>query len=214
MLHIERFVVNMIEENCYLLHDDTNEALFIDCGAYFPEEQAAIRKYVETHHLHVVRLVNTHSHFDHIFGDEFLFETYGVRPEMHGSEASNYQNASNQVRMFLHRDFSIATPEAGSYFKEGDTLTFGKHSIKVIHTPGHTPGGVCLYLPEESVLFSGDSLFYHAIGRTDFPGGSQQQLVNALKEKILTLPDDVNVYPGHGEATTIGEERLHNPFLF
>lgn len=213
MLHIERFVFNMIEENCYVVSDDTSEAVIVDCGAFFPKEKEALRSYVEKNKLNIKRLLNTHCHFDHIFGDEFVHEAYGICPEMHRDEAETYQQAGSQMRLFMHRDFHLATPPAGRLFQEGDLLAFGHHSLRVVHTPGHTPGGVCLYCEEEGILFSGDSIFRHEIGRTDLPGGNEAALIGSLKAKILTLPEATRIYPGHGEATSVGEEKRRNPYL-
>lgn len=213
MLHIQRFTVNMIEENCYVLSDETGEAVIIDCGAFFPEEKKNIREYIEQNRLRPKRLLNTHGHFDHVFGAAFVHDTYGLRPEMLTAEAATYAAAAGQMRMFLHRDLPLVTPPAGPAFNDGDLLTFGSHTLRAIATPGHTPGGVCFYCEAEGCLFSGDSLFRHAIGRTDLPGGSEAALVGSLRARVLTLPDDVRVFPGHGDETTIGEERRANFYL-
>lgn len=213
MLHIQRFIVNMIEENCYVLSDETGEAAIIDCGAFFPEEKESIRQYIEQNNLRPKRLLNTHGHFDHVFGTAFVHDTYGLLPEMLTAEADTYAAAAGQMRMFLHRDLPLATPPAGPAFNDGDLLTFGSHTLRAIATPGHTPGGVCFYCEAEGCLFSGDSLFRHAIGRTDLPGGSEAALVGSLRARVLTLPDDVRVFPGHGDETTIGEERRANFYL-
>lgn len=203
----------MIEENCYVLWDDSREAAVIDCGAFYPEEQKAIRDFIAGNGLLVKRLLQTHAHFDHLFGADFICRTYGVRPEMHRAEASTYAAAAEQCRLFMHRALPLTLPDAGPFFGDGDALAFGHHVLHVIPTPGHTPGGVCFYEAGEAVLFSGDSLFRHAIGRCDLPGGNEQSLVNSLKQCVLTLPDAVTVCPGHGDATTVGEERRANPYL-
>lgn len=213
MLHIQRFTVNMIEENCYVLSDETGEAVIIDCGAFFPEEKKNIREYIEQNRLRPKRLLNTHGHFDHVFGAAFVHDTYGLRPEMLTAEAATYAAAAGQMRMFLHRDLPLVTPPAGPAFNDGDLLTFGSHTLRAIATPGHTPGGACFYCKEEGCLFSGDSLFRHAIGRTDLPGGNEEALVASLRTKVLTLPGDVRVFPGHGDETTVGEERKANFYL-
>lgn len=213
MLNIQRFVVNMIEENCYVLWDDSREAVVIDCGAFYPEEKKAIQDFIDTHELRVERLLQTHAHFDHLFGADFLYQTYGVRPEMHRNEADTYTNAARQARLFMHRDLPLTLPPAGPCFDDDSRLTFGHHVLQVIATPGHTPGGVCFYDSAETVLFSGDSLFRHEIGRCDLPGGNEASLVGSLRERILALPDGVTVCPGHGDTTTVGEERRANPYL-
>lgn len=213
MLHIEKFVVNMIEENCYVLHDETREAVIVDCGARREEEKQALAGFIEREGLRPVMLLNTHSHFDHVFGDAFVRDTYGLRPRMHEAERTVYDHVPDQVQMLLRRSLPLTLPPAGEAFSDGDLLRFGHHALRVIHTPGHTPGGVCFYCAEEKVLLSGDSLFRREIGRCDLPGGDYPSLISSLREKVLTLPGDVTVLPGHGEATTIGEERLYNHYL-
>lgn len=213
MLTIQRFQVNFIEENCYVVSDDTREAVIIDCGAFFPEENKAIAAYVSEQHLTLRHLLCTHGHFDHVFGAQFVADTYGLNPEICHVEVSTYQQAKTQMAAFLHRDFPLSLPPVGNTFKENDVITFGHHQLRVIETPGHTPGGVCFYDETEQVLFSGDSLFRYSIGRCDLPGGNETQLVRALREKVLTLPENVKVLPGHGEATTIGEEKKYNRML-
>ena len=213
MLHIQRFVVNMIEENCYVLWDDSHEAAVIDCGAFYPEERKAIADFIADNGLLVKRLLQTHAHFDHLFGADFICRTYGVRPEMHRAEADTYAAAAEQSRIFMHRALPLTLPPVGPYFDDGDDLAFGHHVLRVLHTPGHTPGGVCFYEADEAVLFSGDSLFRRAIGRCDLPGGDETSLMDSLKQRVLTLPDAVTVCPGHGDCTTVGEERRANPYL-
>lgn len=213
MLNIQRFIVNMIEENCYVVNDDTKQAVIIDCGAFYPEERKAISDYISGNGLKPVRLLQTHCHFDHLFGAKFIYDEYGLKPEMETEELPLYENAPSHGKMFFGQDLSFEIPPHGQLFKEGDNLSFGSHSLLVIATPGHTPGGVCFYCKEEGVLFSGDSLFHHEIGRCDLPGGNELSLTSSLKSKILTLPENVKVLPGHGSATTVGEEKRSNPYL-
>lgn len=212
MLHIQRITVNFIEENCYVLWDESREAVIVDCGAFSPDEHTTLSQFIADHGLTVTRLLCTHGHFDHIFGAQFVHDTYGVSPELHRAEADTYLSAPQQMRQFLHRDMPLQVP-APQFFDTGDTLRFGSHSLLVIHTPGHTPGGVCFYCAEEKTLLSGDSLFRGSIGRCDLPGGDGSALVASLRGQILTLPDDVSVLPGHGPATTIGDERRGNMYL-
>ena len=213
MLHIQRFVVNMIEENCYLLWDETGEAAIVDCGAYFDEDREDIQKFVAEKKLNIVLHLLTHGHFDHIFGAQFVSDTYGVLPQMAKTETENYSSQNEQLRMFLHRDLPLSIPPFGKILDDGETITFGHQKFTVIYTPGHTPGGVCYYNEKEKVLLSGDSLFQGSIGRTDFPGGSGRDLIASLSQRVLTLPDDVTVLPGHGPQTTIGDEKRNNPYF-
>lgn len=213
MLEIQRFVVNMVEENCYVLSDATREAVVVDCGVLYPEEAAQVGDYVASHKLRVRHLLQTHCHFDHIFGAGFAYKQWDVLPEMHRNEVKLYRALPKQLAALLHRQIPVVQPPVGRIFEWGDEFRFGEHSLVALASPGHTPGGTCFYCEAEGLLLSGDSLFRGAIGRTDFPGGDAQQLVRSLKENILTLPESTNVLPGHGEQTTIGRERAHNPYL-
>ena len=213
MLHIERFTVNFIEENCYVVSGETQDCVIIDCGAYFPEEQAAIVQYVADNHLTPRHLLCTHGHFDHIFGAQCIADAYGIGPTLCADEVETYSNAAEQMRKFLHRDFPLTLPPIAATVHAGDSISFGSHTLKVIASPGHTPGGVCYYCEAEGVLFSGDSLFRHAIGRCDLPGGDGRALVEALQKNVLTLPEATRVLPGHGDETTVGEERRANPYI-
>ena len=207
------FEVNMIQVNCYLLWDDTREAILVDGGAFYDAERAYIDTFIAEHNLRLVHLLITHGHFDHIFGLHHLTQRYGLLPEMGRAERETYEAAKQQMEAFLHRAFPLEVPPAGRMLDEGDVVTFGTHSLRVIHTPGHTPGGICLYDEADGVLLSGDSLFQGAIGRCDLPGGNMTTLVHALSEKVMTLPEAVCVLPGHGPVTTIRQEKLMNPYL-
>ena len=204
---------NPIQENTYVVWDDTKECAVIDAGNSNPREDAALDNFIAEHGLKPVLAVNTHGHFDHVFGAQFVCDTYHLQPEMCADEVPTYLQAPEQMRMFLHRDFPLTLPSVGNTFKDGDLITFGNHQLRVIETPGHTPGGVCFYCEAEKLIFSGDSLFRHEIGRCDLPGGNESQLIRVLKEKILSLPSDVNVLPGHDVATTVGEEKRANRHL-
>lgn len=212
-MQIFRFICNMVRENTYLLADDNGEAVLVDCGAFYPEECESIKQCISDHHLHLNRLINTHAHFDHIFGADYIYKEYGVKIEISADERETYEKAAEQMKQFIGQDLPLELPPVGRYFHGADVFKVGLMEFHVISTPGHTPGGVCFYLPKEKVLLSGDSLFRHEIGRCDLPGGNERQLVSALKEKVLTLPADVQVLPGHGDATTIESERKGNPYL-
>lgn len=212
-MKIQRFIVNMIEENCYLLYDEEGNAALIDCGAYYPDEQTQIRDFITENHLNLVHLLNTHAHFDHLFGVDYIYRQFGTEIEIGEAEKQTYATAAQQPKLFMNHEMPLALPPVGRYLKDGEEISIGQIKLQVIATPGHTPGGICLYCEAYKVLFSGDSLFRTQIGRCDFPGGNEQQLIQALKTRILTLPDDVQVLPGHGESTTIAYEREHNYFL-
>lgn len=207
------FEVNMIQENTYLLWDESGEAVFIDCGAFYPHEYDAIRQFVAQHELQPVLSLYTHGHFDHIFGVQFLCDTYGLRPLLGSADIPTYECADMQMQMFLHRALPLQLPQVERGLEEGEAITFGHQRVKVINTPGHTPGGVCYYLADSHLLLSGDSLFRYSIGRCDLPGSDGASLVRALQEKILALPDETLVLPGHGPETNIADERVGNPYL-
>ncbi|MBO4486746.1 MAG: MBL fold metallo-hydrolase [Bacteroidaceae bacterium] len=224
MLNIKCFVVNMVEANCYVISDETAEAVIIDDGACIRGEHQAIDDYLNRNGLTLKHVLNTHGHFDHTMGNAHLYATYGLKPRLCALDSELYTNISLQVQSMLGRRLTIDVAPLGPALNEGDSIRFGNHSLKVIHTPGHTPGGLCFYCrPDKApspdkhqnsgLLFSGDSLFEQSIGRTDFPGGNGVHLIRSLRDKIITLPPDTIVYPGHGNSTTIERERHYNPYL-
>lgn len=214
MLTIKKLEVNPLQENCYILSDESKECVIIDCGAFYEQEKEAIKKYITSNELTPIHLLNTHLHFDHVWGNPYLYSDFGLMTEASARDIFLYNDVPGQIYQLIgekwNEDFFAPI---GKELKENDIITFGNHQLKVIETPGHTPGGICFYCEEESVLFSGDSIFYCSIGRTDLPGGSTEGLINAIKEKILELPDNVKIYPGHGPASDIETERKYNPYL-
>lgn len=215
MLKIQGFTVNPIQENTYIVSDSTGEAAIIDCGALFPEEQKAIADYISAHRLRPTLLLLTHGHFDHIFGCAWAAETYGLTPYMHPADEPFFAHAARHAEHFLRSCPDFTVPSRFQPIGTTDspqTLPLGTHTLRVLHTPGHTPGGVCFYEAYEKVLFSGDTIFEESIGRTDL-GGKHEQLIHSIRTELLPLPDDVQIFPGHGGATTIGHERRYNPFL-
>lgn len=213
MIEIETFVVNMIQENCYVVSDATKEAVIIDCGAFYDSDIQPITNYIKMKGLNLRHSICTHGHFDHILGCGFISSQYGLEPEIPAGDDSLYYNCSDQLKYFVGINATPNLPKIGKYLDETCKIEFGTHKFTVIPVPGHTPGGVSFYCAEERVLFSGDSLFYCSVGRTDFPGGNGALLLDKLKSNILTLPDDVKVYPGHGRTTSIGYEKANNPYI-
>ena len=198
-----------IEENCYIAYDEeSKEALVIDPG----NEGEKIFSLLKGADLKVQTILLTHGHWDHIGAVEELRRKLEVPVQIHGDDASMLTDSRQNLYAFMSGGRMEGEP-ADKVFREGAIFACGAYSFKVIHTPGHTPGGCCFYCQEAGVLFSGDSLFAEEIGRCDFPGGSLSSLVGSLKEKILCLPEETKVYPGHGPATKVGWERLHNPYL-
>lgn len=210
-MKIEQFVFNPFGENTYLLYDETAEAIIVDAGCSTPLEVAEVKRFTDANGLTVKFLVNTHCHIDHIVGINALCNLYGVQCYAHREELPMLAMAPKHAAMF---GVEIDTaPRVEKTVGDGDTLTFGRTTLRVIHTPGHTLGGICLYSEKDRVLLTGDTLFQGSIGRTDLHGGSYTAIIRSITEKLLTLPDDVVVFPGHGDSSTIGEERADNPFL-
>lgn len=213
MLTIKRFQVNPIQENCYVVSDQTREAVIIDCGACYQDERDAIQQYIENEKLVLVHLLMTHCHFDHIWGNHFIDTTFGVRGECHANDEELYNHLHEQINQCLNIDYVEPIAPLKGFIEDRQIISFGQHNFEVIHTPGHSSGGVEFYCKEENCLFSGDSLFRGSIGRTDFPEGNYNDMIQSLTERILTLPDDTKIYPGHGMSTTVLYERNNNPYL-
>lgn len=211
-MNIKIFVVNPIEVNCYLLWDETGEAVLIDCGAWTTEERERIRLFVQSQGLKIKRYLNTHLHFDHIFGNAFVEQTFEVKAEASDKDWSWAETIAERVARFGIR-YDETVPCIGRVLNDGDEVKFGNSTIKVYAVPGHSPGSLAFYIEEQKALFTGDALFCQSIGRTDFPDSSHNELIKSIKEKLLALPDDTIVYPGHGEKSTIGFEKRHNMFL-
>ena len=211
MLNIKNIQCNMLAENCYIVSDETNDCIIIDCGAYSEMEKKCIEDYITEAHLTPRMHILTHGHFDHIMGSKWIYEKYGIKPTIYEADTDTYNNFNKDTEAFgFSIDYNL--PAIGQYLTDGETIEFGTHSFKVTHTPGHSKGSVIYYCDEEKVVFTGDTLFKSSIGRTDLPGGSMFQIIQSLR-KITQLPDDTKVYPGHGGTTTIGYELATNPYL-
>lgn len=196
---VQTFVLGMLSTNCYVANcNETQEAIIIDPGLDYSSEAEPIFNYIVEKALRIKFIVNTHGHPDHIRGDGLFKRTYGVPLCIHAED------------VHLIRDPETDIPPPNVLLKNGDKIRFGTETLRVIHTPGHTPGGISLV--GENLVFTGDTLFAGSIGRTDFQGGSDSDMRLSLK-KLLSLPDSFTVYPGHGPRSTIGEERRANPFL-
>lgn len=212
MMKVRTFVCNMLQENCYIVSDDTNECVIIDCGAYYPEEKLAISNYIRENKLTPVHLIATHGHLDHNFGNEFILKEYGLKPEVHEKDLDKITHLNKQASEFFGMNANIEESEACLLLEDKLVIRFGNHQLKVIHTPGHSAGSIVLYCEEEQILFTGDTLFRMSIGRTDFEDGSLPAILQSLRS-LSQLPGSTKVYPGHGMTTTIGEEVASNPYL-
>jgi glyoxylase-like metal-dependent hydrolase (beta-lactamase superfamily II) len=211
MLKIKSFVFSPIQENTYLLYNEFNECLIIDPGCYFPEEKDELKAFITQSGIKPQMLLNTHCHLDHVFGNKFVAETYGLTLQLHENEKKLLDYAPTSGLMYNMPFDNYAGDYI--YLKEGDLVKLGEDELAVIEAPGHSPGHICFYCAKQHFIISGDVLFNRSIGRTDLPGGNHQTLLKNIREKLFVLPDETVVYSGHGEETTIGEEKRHNPFL-
>lgn len=209
MLKILTFQFNPFGENCSVAWDETGDAVIIDPGFYDADEASALYGKIKEKGLRPVMILLTHGHFDHIFGVKECSVKYGIPVYMNHEDELVIRNDFSAKFGLKSPDSSFATEP----LEDGQTIRFGNTEFKVITTPGHTPGGVCFYDEKDKVLFSGDTLFAGAIGRTDHPGGDYDKLIVSIMDKVMGLPGDVTVFPGHGRSTSIAEERTHNPFL-
>lgn len=213
-MKVKTFEFNPLVVNTYLLSDETGECAVIDATCFYPGERELLFSYVVDRDFKVKLLLNTHLHFDHIFGVNFLTSQFGTKLACHQADEFLLENIPAQLQMFgLGRANTDYKPQIGTYLKDNDVVAFGNQQLRVIHVPGHSPGSIVFYNPAAGCLFSGDVLFRGSIGRTDLAGGNYEQLIDGIKTKLFTLPDDTVVYPGHGPATTIGFEKKNNPFF-
>lgn len=208
MMTVKEFQVGVVCTNCFLAaNSKTKETLIIDPG----DQAQMIAEYIRKNQLQPVAVLLTHGHFDHCMAAEELAGQYGISVYVHEDEKQTMENPAYNCGSMIGKNLAF---HADKYFHgEKDHLSLAGFEIDVLHTPGHTVGGVCFYIKSEHLLFSGDTLFCESVGRTDFPKGSMSQLVRSIQEKLFPLPNDTKVLPGHGEWTTIGNERQNNPFL-
>lgn len=212
MITIETLVFNHWQENTYILHDETGEAVLIDCGVFFEDEGKKLIDFVETKGLKLVKQLNTHLHIDHVLGNQFMKDQFGLLTHAHKDDEFLLAEAPNYgLRLGLEN--VVEPPKMGQAIADGDIITFGNSELKVLHIPGHSPGHVVFYNEKQKFVIAGDVLFRESIGRTDLPYGNYEQLIEGIKNKLLVLDDEVEVFPGHGPSTTIGHERGKNVFL-
>lgn len=206
-MKIEKFVTGIISTNCYIVqNEDTKEAIIID-PAYFPKKMKA---YIAEEGLDIKAILLTHGHFDHIMGIDAILEEFPVPVYVHENEEELINDAVLNESNTYTNGYTFSKAE---YIRDGQILEFAGYQFRVIHTPGHTSGCVCYYVESENTLFSGDTLFYASVGRTDFPTSSMSSLVRSIREKLLILPDETLVYPGHMGATSIANEKNMNPYI-
>lgn len=210
-LKIHSITFNPFEENTYIISNDVGECIIIDPGCYDIEERKQLQHILSAAGLHPVRLINTHCHIDHILGNAFVSEAFGIGLEIHRGELSVLKSGLTVAGMYgIPYDPS---PDPVSFLDENSEMNFGGTNIKILYTPGHSPASICFYSASDGWLIGGDVLFYESIGRTDLPGGDHKTLLNSIRTQLFPLPADTIVYPGHGPQTTIGYEKMFNPFL-
>jgi glyoxylase-like metal-dependent hydrolase (beta-lactamase superfamily II) len=211
MISVHFFTFSPIAENTYVLYDETKECVIIDPGCYDDRERSELADFIKNNELKPVRLLNTHCHLDHVFGNNFVAKKYNLKLEAHQQEIPVLEAFERSAAMYgMNADRS---PEIAVFLKEGDQVTFGNSVLDILFTPGHSPGSITFYNREQQFMISGDVLFYGSVGRSDLPGGNHATLIDSIRKKLLPLGDAFKVYSGHGPLTTIGNERLHNPFL-
>ena len=211
MISIHFFTFGPFQENTYILYDETKECIIIDPGCYDDSERMELITFIEKNNLKPVRLINTHCHVDHVFGNGFVANKFNLPLEINKKDQPVLDSYLMVAKMYnLKADPS---PAPASFLDEGDVVKFGNSSLEILFTPGHSPGSITFYNTTQKFMIAGDVLFHGSIGRTDLPGGDMNTLINSITTKLLTLSDDYVVHSGHGPSTTIGYERKHNPFL-
>lgn len=211
MATVQSFVNNPYQENTYLLFDETGECAIIDPGMYTAAEQNAVVAFIKDNNLKPTLLLNTHCHIDHVLGNKFVFDQYGLKPQFHEGESEVLGAVMAYAPSMGIRYEPSPLPD--TYLPETGTVKFGDTELQLIFAPGHSPAHLCFYDKAANILIGGDVLFRNSIGRTDLPGGNYSTLIKNIEEKLFLLPDDCTVYPGHGPETTIGYEKQTNPYL-
>lgn len=212
-MNFQKFEFNMFPVNCYLLWDEeTKDAAIIDPGCFFEREKETLKQFISSKGLKLKYLLNTHLHLDHILGNPFVAETYGLKPMANKDDEFWLTGAKQQARMFGFELNEEQVP-IGKYLDEGDQIKIGNITLDILKVPGHSPGSLVFYNKVTGDLFAGDVLFLESVGRADLQGGNFQALKENILKKLFILPDETVVHPGHGPSTTIGHEKYNNPFF-
>lgn len=212
-MRIAKFEFSLFGINTYVVWDpETRKCAVVDPGMIDDSERNAIRNFIDRERLSVEHIINTHLHVDHAIGDSFAVKEFGAPVLAHSGDEPLGAGLRQQARMFQIQE-EVDNVSVSAYIEDGDVVRIGNGSLQVLHVPGHSKGSIALYDKEGGYVLVGDALFYGSIGRTDLPGGDMDELLESIRGKLLALPDDTVVYPGHGPATTIGRERMYNPFL-
>ena len=211
MINVKIFQFNPLQENTYLMYNEGGDCIVVDPGCYTDKERDQLRAFIEAKQLKPVMLINTHCHLDHVFGNKFVHETYGLELHIHAGEQQVLDMAPTSGLMWNLPFDNYSGPV--HFLDESSNLTLGDENIQVFFTPGHSPASISFYASKSGFVIAGDVLFRESVGRTDLPGGSPAVLVKSILEKLYALPDETIVYSGHGIPTTIGHEKVHNPYV-
>jgi hydroxyacylglutathione hydrolase len=212
MTQVQVFEQNPFAENTCVVYDETGECVIFDPGCYTSQEQEVLRAFITEKKLRPVRLINTHCHLDHVFGNRFVADTWQLGLEIHPNEQPVLERFPVVCQMY-GVPYKDLPPAPSAFIQADDVITFGNTSLKALLTPGHSPGSLSFWCASAGFVIAGDALFYEGIGRTDLPGGNHAQLLESIRKKLFTLPGETVVYPGHGPTTTIRHEQEYNPFL-
>lgn len=212
-MEVKIFEFNPISENTYVAYDETKECVIIDPGCFFQDEKVLLLNFILDNDLVVKHLLNTHLHFDHVFGNNFIHEQFHLDTEANQGDEFLLEQLPKQLQMYGFTNEDKRIPKIGKYLNENDVVTFGNQRLIVLQIPGHSPGSIVFYNQDAGCVFVGDVLFRGSVGRTDLAGGSHPQLIEGIKNKLMKLPPDTVVYSGHGPLTTIREEARNNFYL-
>jgi len=211
-MKVKSFTFNQFQENTFVVYDNTKECLIIDPGCYSENERTELRTFIMSEGLKPVKLINTHCHIDHVLGNKFVSELWDLELYIHKEDLPVLENVKDISGFFGFENYE-RSPSPKHFLAQGDTLNFGDSSFDILFTPGHAPGHICLLSKKDGFIIAGDVLFNGSIGRTDLPGGDYDTLIGSIKTKILPLDENTIVYCGHGPSTSIGKEKISNPFL-
>ena len=213
MWSVKRFLCNPLQENCYVVSDESRECVVIDCGAFYQDEKDAVTSYIRDNQLKPVHLLATHGHLDHNFGNVDILSAFGLKVEICAEDQMLVESLVEQASNLFGIHLDMEQPETGRLLKDGDIICFGSHTLQVLHTPGHSHGSCLFYCEAEHTVFTGDTLFRMSIGRTDFAEGNWQEMDHSLHHVVARLPEETIVLAGHGPQSTIADELQYNPYL-
>ncbi len=211
MINVKIFTFNPLQENSYLLYNEKKECVIIDPGCFFEQEREQLTNFISGNALQPKLLVNTHCHLDHVFGNKFIAETYGLELFIHPGEKVVLEHAPTSGLMWNLPFDNYVGPTQN--LVPGESIMLGEDTMKILFVPGHSPASVAFYHERQNILIAGDVLFRESVGRTDLPGGNPDTLANSILTQLYVLPDETIVYSGHGPQTTIGHEKKHNPYV-